>query len=113
MLFFLSNNKKINNNRKYISHTINYNIIKIFVITQSATSALNDVGFMLNYPFIKLTNAMNVKPILNISVYDYLWGYDDPLAKLTNIVAPKLITFQKIGLLDRVSKSILISQMMH
>lgn len=56
-----------------------------------------------------LANLLNTKSILNISVYDYLWGYEDPLVKLASGIVPTLINFQEFGLLDRVSELILIS----
>ncbi|EZA62097.1 hypothetical protein DMN91_007879 [Ooceraea biroi] len=64
-------------------------------------SALQDAGFLVNYPLIQLANMMNAKPILNISVYDYLWGYEDSLVKLAGGLVPNFINFQKFGLLDR------------
>jgi len=71
---------------------------------------LSDAGFIVNYPIVQLANLMNAKPILNISVYDYLWGYNDPMVKLANGIVPNFIDFQKFGLLDRVSKSFFIFQ---
>lgn len=41
--------------------------------------------------------------MLNLTVEDYLWGYDDPLVKLASNVIPSIITFKSFGLLDRVS----------
>lgn len=71
---------------------------------QGISSALSDAGFIVNYPIVQLANLMNTKPILNISVYDYLWGYEDSLVKLASGIVPNFINFQKFGLLDRVSK---------
>ncbi|XP_018315153.1 scavenger receptor class B member 1 [Mycetomoellerius zeteki] len=65
------------------------------------SSALSDAGFIVNYPIVQLANLMNTKPILNISVYDYLWGYEDSLVKLASGIVPNFINFQKFGLLDR------------
>lgn len=64
---------------------------------------MHDAGIIVNYPLIRLMNMMDAKPILNISVYDYLWGYEDALVKLVSGVLPNYIDFQKFGLLDRVS----------
>lgn len=64
-------------------------------------SALHDAGFLINYPLSQLVNLMNAKPILNISVYDYLWGYEDSLVKVASGLVPNFINFQKFGLLDR------------
>lgn len=73
---------------------------------QGVLSALHDAGFLINYPLSQLVNLMNAKPILNISVYDYLWGYEDSLVKVASGLVPNFINFQKFGLLDRVSKLI-------
>lgn len=47
-----------------------------------------------------LTKSLNSKPILNLTVYDYLWGYDDPLISLASTIVPA-IDFEKFGILDR------------
>jgi len=58
----------------------------------------------VNYPLVQLANVMGAKPILNISVYDYLWGYEDSMVTLASGIVPNFINFQKFGLLDRVNK---------
>ncbi|EFN79581.1 scavenger receptor class B member 1 [Harpegnathos saltator] len=65
------------------------------------SSALHNAGFLVNYPVIQLANMMNAKPFLNISVYDYLWGYEDSLVALVSGIVPNFINFRKFGLLDR------------
>ncbi|KAL6433334.1 hypothetical protein ACFW04_006477 [Cataglyphis niger] len=65
------------------------------------SSALHDAGFLVNYPLVQLTNIMGAKPILNISVYDYLWGYEDSIVTLASEIVPNFINFRKFGLLDR------------
>lgn len=47
-----------------------------------------------------ITKSLNSKPILNLTVYDYLWGYDDPLISLASTIVP-YIDFEKFGILDR------------
>ncbi|XP_001600667.2 scavenger receptor class B member 1 [Nasonia vitripennis] len=64
-------------------------------------SSLHNAGFFVNYPFAQLTNFLDSKPILHISVQDYLWGYDDSLVSLAGTVVPSYIDFKKFGLLDR------------
>lgn len=66
-----------------------------------ASSALHDAGFLLNYPLVQLSNVMGAKPILNITAYDYLWGYDDSMVRLVSGIVPNFVNFQKFGLLDR------------
>lgn len=73
---------------------------------QGASSALYNAGFLVNYPLMQLTTMMGVKPILNMSVHEYLWGYEDKLVSLAGNIIPSFVNFQKFGLLDRVSKSI-------
>ncbi|EFN62240.1 Scavenger receptor class B member 1 [Camponotus floridanus] len=65
------------------------------------SSALHDAGFLVNYPVVQLANVMGSKPILNISVYDYLWGYEDSMVTLASEIVPNFINFKKFGLLDR------------
>ncbi|KAG7212604.1 hypothetical protein KM043_012897 [Ampulex compressa] len=65
------------------------------------TSALHDAGFFVNYPLSQLSNVMDAKTILNISVHDYLWGYEDNLVRLASGIVPNFINFRKFGLLDR------------
>ena len=70
---------------------------------QGIYSAISDAGFFVNYPLTQLANLLGSKPILNITVYDYLWGYEDPLVRLASGIVPNFINFRKFGLLDRVS----------
>lgn len=65
------------------------------------SSSLHDRGFFVNYPWTSLVNMLDSKPILNISVYDYLWGYEDALVRFASTVVPSFINFRKFGLLDR------------
>lgn len=43
----------------------------------------------------------NRSPVRNISVQDYLWGYEDSLVTMGNTFLPKIFHFNKLGLLDR------------
>ncbi|KAJ8688359.1 hypothetical protein QAD02_024154 [Eretmocerus hayati] len=65
------------------------------------SSTLHNAGFFVNFPLIRLASALQSKPILNISVYDYLWGYEDSLVLLAGNILPSYINFRKFGLLDR------------
>lgn len=65
------------------------------------SSTLHDAGMFVNIPWISLVNVMNSKAILNISVHDYFWGYDDKLIHFASTVVPNFIDFPKFGLLDR------------
>ncbi|CAK9831565.1 Scavenger receptor class B member 1 [Anthophora retusa] len=65
------------------------------------SSTLHDAGFFINFPWTRLVNMLDSKSILNISVYDYLWGYEDSLVHLASGIVPSFINFRKFGLLDR------------
>lgn len=41
------------------------------------------------------------QPFLNLTVQDYLWGYNDRLVLLASSIVPGIIPFKKFGLLDR------------
>lgn len=67
------------------------------------SSALHRAGYLVNYPIIQLANFLDSKPILNITINEYFWGYEDALVRLASGVVPNFINFKKFGLLDRVS----------
>lgn len=48
-----------------------------------------------------LVKTTSSDPLLQLTVKDYLWGYDDPLISLASTVVPTIIPFKKLGLLDR------------
>lgn len=52
-----------------------------------------------------LAKSTKAYPILNITVHDYLWGYEDNLVSLANTILPNYIDFPRFGLMDRVSCS--------
>lgn len=68
-----------------------------------ASSAAASYSFFAALALSGLTKSLNSEPILNLTVHEYLWGYDDPLVKLASRVIPNVITFESFGLLDRVS----------
>ena len=70
---------------------------------QGFFSTIHNAGFFVNYPLTSLTNMLQSKPILHLSVQEYLWGYEDPLIRLASGILPNYIDFGKFGLLDRVS----------
>ncbi|KAH8409656.1 hypothetical protein KR222_000810, partial [Zaprionus bogoriensis] len=48
-----------------------------------------------------LTKRLNAQPFLNVTVHDYLWGYDDHLVHLASKFVPSLIDFPSFGLMDK------------
>lgn len=47
-----------------------------------------------------ITKSLNSQPILNVTINDFLWGYEDPLLSLASKFVPS-INFEKFGILDR------------
>lgn len=66
------------------------------------TAATQKISTFAALAFSTLAKSTNSKPILNLTVHDFLWGYDDKLISLGNTVLPDFINFQRIGLMDRV-----------
>lgn len=67
------------------------------------SSAMNDFSTIGSLAISTLAKSVNAQPILNLTVHDYLWGYDDPLVRLASNIAPTIINFERFGLLDRVN----------
>lgn len=63
---------------------------------------LRNSPMFVNVVFNSLVEYQDSKPILNLSVKEFLWGYDDNLVKMASNVLPTWINFDKFGLLDRV-----------
>ena len=67
------------------------------------STAMSDYSTIGSLAMSSLAKSVNAKPILNLTVHDYLWGYDDPLVTLASNIAPNIINFKRFGLLDRVN----------
>lgn len=67
------------------------------------SSAMSDFSTIGSLAISTLAKSVNAQPILNLTVHDYLWGYDDPLVRLGSNIAPTIINFERFGLLDRVN----------
>lgn len=74
----------------------------IYVKQQGFSSMLQNSPMFVNIVFNSLVEYQDSKPILNLSVNEFLWGYDDKLVKMASSVLPTWINFAKFGLLDRV-----------
>lgn len=48
-----------------------------------------------------LAISLKLQPLLNMTVEEYLWGYDDPLVKFGSQIIPSFVNIEKFGLLDR------------
>ncbi|XP_028179165.1 scavenger receptor class B member 1-like [Ostrinia furnacalis] len=51
--------------------------------------------------FKLLLNHLKTKSLVNQTAEEFLWGYDEPLIKLGNTILPGWISFEKLGLMDR------------
>lgn len=67
-----------------------------------ASTAAADMSLFAALALSTLTNTMNAQPMLNMTVHDFLWGYEDPLVQFASNIVPNIITFEKFGFLDRV-----------
>ena len=74
-----------------------------FFFLKGLASMVSDSSIFTNLAFLTLTKYLGSQPFLNLTVHDYLWGYDDPLVKMANKIVSTKIPFSKFGLLDRVN----------
>lgn len=49
-----------------------------------------------------LVKSLNAKPFLHLTVFDFLFGYDDDLIVLASNVVPSLVPFNRLGFMDQV-----------
>ncbi|XP_046615004.1 scavenger receptor class B member 1 [Neodiprion virginianus] len=64
-------------------------------------SALHDSSSFVTVPLSGFIELLDSQTILNITAYDYLWGYDDTLVHLASNLVPNFVNFRKFGLMDR------------
>ena len=57
---------------------------------------------LVKFALSSVTNMLGAKQFLNLTVQEYLWGYEDPLLEFANTVIPSWIDFKKFGIMDRV-----------
>lgn len=68
-----------------------------------ASAVAADHSKFAAYGFKVLAESLDAKPILNLSVHSLLWGYEDNLISMASNFLPSVVTFEKFGLIDRVS----------
>lgn len=66
-----------------------------------ATAAATTLSTFAALGVSALTRQLKSKPMLAMSVHDYLWGYDDNLVKLASKFVPSFINFERFGILER------------
>lgn len=116
--FLVNNNVTFNDN-----HTVTYNprrtvkfvrersigdpkidrIVAPNIPYMGVTSTASEFNSFIALAIGALTKRLNSKAMLEVSVHDYLWGYDDPLVNLASKFIPSVIDFQRFGLMERVS----------
>lgn len=57
----------------------------------------------VNMAVSSVAHYLGSKPFVNLTIDEYLWGYEDPLVQLANNVVPNWIDFPRFGILERVS----------
>lgn len=67
----------------------------------SATSLLRNYPYLIRSGFNILARQLRSTIITNLDANSFLWGYPDPLIGLANRVAPGLIYFDRLGIIDR------------
>ena len=73
------------------------------LVVMAASTAAAKLSTYAAFGVSMLMKTMNAKTLINITVDEFMWGYDDNLVKLANNIVPNFITFERIGILDRVS----------
>ncbi|CAH0582809.1 unnamed protein product [Chrysodeixis includens] len=84
-----------------IAHPKDVNLTLLNLPMLGATNLLSEYPSFLQYTFNVMAEQLGSKPIFNIDVHTYLWGYDNPLITLVHSLTPGLVYFKKIGILDR------------
>lgn len=67
----------------------------------TAASLLGESTLVANLGLRSIAAFLGAKPIIQLSVEQILWGYDDPLITLAHNFAPFFIDFKRLGLLER------------
>ncbi|CAG9787505.1 unnamed protein product [Diatraea saccharalis] len=70
-------------------------------VEETMASMITTYPYFTRLAFSLLLTHLNTKAIVNQTAEEFLWGYDEPLIKLGNTVLPGWISFNTLGLLDR------------
>jgi CD36 family len=55
--------------------------------------------------FAAVAKSTHSKPILNMTVYEYLFGYEDIISTMGSKILPSIVAFEKFGLFDQFTKA--------
>lgn len=69
-------------------------------------SEVTNYGYFAKMGFNMLARRLDSNATVTMNAHDYMWGYEEPLIRLGNQIMPGWITYDKLGLLDRVSRKI-------
>ena len=77
---------------------------------QSATSQSKHAARFLRLAMASIMDILKIKPFVEVSVGQLLWGYEDPLLKLAKDVVPKeqKLPYEEFGLMYGVSVLLMI-----
>ncbi|KAJ8953747.1 hypothetical protein NQ318_015403, partial [Aromia moschata] len=64
-------------------------------------SFLENSSFFTNMGFSAISSTLGSQPILNLTIDEYMWGYEDKLVTVANKFLPKWIDFGTFGILER------------
>lgn len=67
-------------------------------------SYLWNAPFFVKLGFNVFARNRDSRPFVNISIYDYLWNFTDPLLRTANTLMPHMVPVEDMGMLSRVSK---------
>lgn len=73
------------------------------LVVLAASTASAKLSTYAAFGVSMLLKSTNSKPIIRLTVDEFMWGYDDKIVKLANNLVPNMITFERLGILDRVS----------
>lgn len=81
-----------------------YIFFNITFIFQSATSQSKHAARFLRLVMASIMDILKIKPFVEVSVGQLLWGYEDPLLKLAKDVVPKeqKLPYEEFGLMYKV-----------
>ncbi|KAL0881306.1 hypothetical protein ABMA27_001189 [Loxostege sticticalis] len=67
----------------------------------SMCSMISSHGYFSQVAFSLLLDHLKSQAIVNQTAEEFLWGYDEPLIKLGNTMLPGWISFETLGIMDR------------
>lgn len=81
---------------------INNNLCFFF---QSIAHVAAPKNYFLRLPVNLVIRNTNSEPIVKMTAKEFMMGYESPLTTLGNTLLPHWISFDKVGLIDRVSST--------